>query len=108
MATGISKTKWNGNGSSHGPQNDRSSSNVVITYEGKKPAEDILATTTARTKLLWQPKEDQPANRLYLADNLSVLAALLKDDTVRGKVRLVYIDPPFATKMVFQSRSQSD
>jgi adenine-specific DNA-methyltransferase len=39
---------------------------------------------------------------------LPVLAALAKDPAVRGKVRLIYIDPPYATKSVFQSRNQTD
>ena len=39
---------------------------------------------------------------------MPVLAALAKDPAIRGKVRLVYIDPPYATKSVFQSRNQTD
>jgi adenine-specific DNA-methyltransferase len=37
------------------------------------------------------------AGRLLLGDNLEVLRALSTDPAVRGRVRLVYIDPPFAT-----------
>jgi len=32
----------------------------------------------------------------------------MQDAKVRGKVRLIYIDPPYATQSVFQSRSQVD
>lgn len=39
---------------------------------------------------------------------LPILAALLQDSSVRGQVKLVYIDPPFATGSVFKSRSQDD
>jgi adenine-specific DNA-methyltransferase len=46
-------------------------------------------------------------NRLYYGDNLLILSDLLGDDCVRGKVRLVYIDPPFATQSAFETRSQS-
>src|SRR5207237_10682055 len=48
---------------------------------------------------------EQP-NKLYYGDNLPILASLLHD--YRERVRLIYIDPPYATKSVFQSRSQND
>jgi adenine-specific DNA-methyltransferase len=41
---------------------------------------------------------------LIFADNRGVLAALAKDEAVCGRVRLVYIDPPFSTRSAFQSR----
>ena len=44
-------------------------------------------------------------NRLYAADNLGVLRSLLDDRELCGKVGLVYIDPPFATGSVFESRN---
>lgn len=53
----------------------------------------------------WRRKEK---NRLYYGDNLPILASLLYASSIRGKVRLIYIDPPFATKSVFQSRAQAD
>ena len=33
---------------------------------------------------------------------------LLKDKSVKGKIRLIYIDPPYATNSVFQTRKQQD
>ena len=44
-------------------------------------------------------------NRLYWGDNYPILLHLLNDDSIRGKVRLVYIDPPFSTNSVYESRS---
>lgn len=44
--------------------------------------------------------------RLYHADNLAVLNELLKDNTVRGKVKLIYIDPPYNTGADFETRGQ--
>ncbi|MBN2380520.1 site-specific DNA-methyltransferase [candidate division WOR-3 bacterium] len=41
-------------------------------------------------------------NRLILGDNLQVLKALTEDSEVCGKVRLIYIDPPFATNQTFR------
>jgi adenine-specific DNA-methyltransferase len=78
---------------------------VRLDYAGKRPELEILAAPAAEFETLWQPDPGGMSfNRLYYADNLGVLAALLRDRSVAGKVRLVYIDPPFATQSVFQSR----
>jgi adenine-specific DNA-methyltransferase len=103
MATGISKNKWNGdtlleNGSV------KQEPDVFLSYEGKKPEAMVLTSEPASIQTIWQGGE----NSLYYGDNLPILARILSDDALRGKVRLVYIDPPFATKSVFQSRNQSD
>lgn len=42
--------------------------------------------------------------RLYHADNLDVLHHLVNDDKVCGKVKLVYIDPPYNTGGAFETR----
>ena len=42
--------------------------------------------------------------RLYHADNIDVLNALLQDENVCGKVTLVYIDPPYNTGGAFETR----
>lgn len=44
--------------------------------------------------------------RLYHADNLIVLKNLLLDNSVRGKIKLIYIDPPYNTGADFETRSQ--
>jgi adenine-specific DNA-methyltransferase len=108
MATGVPKTKWSGNNSNLVQVNSlpEQTLDISLSYEGKRAREEILATTPAATQVLWQ--SDKSENRLYYGDNLPILASFLNDDSIRDKVRLVYIDPPFATKSVFQSRSQSD
>jgi len=106
MASGLSKTKWNGNNLQHDDTSNGLSLDVTLSYEGKKPEEAILKTEPAPLQLLWQGT--LPDNRLYYGDNLPVLASLLNDCSIRGKVRLIYIDPPYATKSVFQSRSLND
>lgn len=48
---------------------------------------------------------DAPAaerNFLIRADNVRALTALLASTTIAGRVRLVYIDPPFATRQEFR------
>ncbi|PYK62209.1 MAG: restriction endonuclease subunit M [Verrucomicrobia bacterium] len=111
MATGIPKTKWNSlkpplsepNGTSGGK------TDVCVAYGGKKSERAILETKPAQFRLLWPQKHGvKSLSRLYYGENLGVLASLAADSQVCGKVRLVYIDPPYATKSVFQSRKQAD
>ncbi len=110
MATGIPRTKWQStahrvhiNGLTSG------NTDVHLSYEGKKSEQEILGTPPAKCRQLWPEQNGQATpNRLYYGDNLPILATLLHDPAVRGHVRLVYIDPPYATKSVFQSRSQAD
>lgn len=44
----------------------------------------------------------EPENQLYFGDNFEILSSLL--DTHRGKIDLVYIDPPFFTNRKFTAR----
>lgn len=43
--------------------------------------------------------------RLYWGDNLDVMQFLLSDATVAGKVKLIYIDPPYNTGGAFETRN---
>lgn len=40
-------------------------------------------------------------NRLYEGDNLEVLKALTTEPSIKGNIRLIYIDPPFGTGQDF-------
>jgi adenine-specific DNA-methyltransferase len=106
MATGIPKTQWQS--PTHANGINGGSTDVRLDYEGKKSEREILLTPAANCRQLWPEHSGHEANRLYFGDNLPVLAALAKDPEVCGKVRLIYIDPPYATKSVFQSRNQTD
>lgn len=106
MATGTSKTKWSSNlPPSVLPQD---TADMHLYYEGKRSVQEILTTTPALPRILWSGTEKQETNFLYYGDNLSILASLLREPSIRGHVRLIYIDPPFATNSIFQSRSQND
>ncbi|WP_334731968.1 hypothetical protein [Nostoc sp.] len=88
MATGIPS------------QNSRKSQkqNVIpfrIEYEGKIPIEDILKIPVAKLHRIISIDE-HPRNRLIYGENLRVLSSFLNDDTVAGKVSLIYIDHPYA------------
>ena len=80
-------------------------SEVRLDYFGKKSKEEILAFPSS--KLIAKDNNQPQHNRLIFGDNLSVLAALGKDERVAGKVRLVYIDPPYASQSAFHSRQLS-
>lgn len=105
MATGIPNPNG-GNG--HGGSRLAGSDGIALSYPGKKPATAILATPPARLTCAWPTTSAPAPNALYFGENLSVLAALLREPRVQGKVRLIYIDPPYATRSVFQSRKQAD
>lgn len=82
-------------------------SGLQVTYEGKSTEQAILATLPAEI-VKFEGASDAQAwpNRLCFGDNLPLLAALMRDPTVRGHVTLIYIDPPYATSNVFESRDQ--
>lgn len=80
------------------------SQNFCLDYLGKKPVDIILNTPP----VFYEPDKTYSSgkNRLYHADNLSVLATLMQDKEIAGKIKLVYIDPPFSTDASFESRDQ--
>lgn len=103
MATGIPKTKWDGNEDVE----QQSSSNVVtLSYPGKSSIQQILATSPG--KYVEANKAENSIGRLFFDNNLSVLSHLCSEQSVIGKVKLIYIDPPYATGSVFKSRKQED
>ena len=112
MATGVSKTRWRGQHQGFplaSPSTNGSPVHVI--YEGKADEPTILAGPRARLLRLWPdaaPYGVASDNRLIYGDNLPVQIDLLDDPQVRGKLQVAYIDPPFATGGVFQSRTQSD
>jgi site-specific DNA-methyltransferase (adenine-specific)/adenine-specific DNA-methyltransferase len=80
-----------------------------LVYAGKEREEDIIANTwgvplqAVKTfSLARNASHPEWTNRLIFGDNLQVMKRLLSDEQVKGKVKLVYIDPPFATKQDFQ------
>jgi adenine-specific DNA-methyltransferase len=74
-----------------------------LEYAGKRPAAEILATPLAECEAIWQARQGA-VSRLYFGDNLPVLATLRSESSIAGRVRLIYIDPPYATETVFHSR----
>lgn len=76
-----------------------------LEYDGKKSVNEILTAPPSEYAEHVNYKSGQ--NRLYHDDNLKVLASLNTDPSIAGKIKLVYIDPPFATAAAFESRQQN-
>lgn len=74
-----------------------------IEYDGKKSKEEILNPLDINFSSIFT-KEGDNKNSLYFGDNLKILKGLLKNPNVKGKVKLIYIDPPYASNNIFQSR----
>lgn len=83
-----------------------------LIYAEKGRKEEILSTTKAaplqkvRTFNNGDKFANEWENKLIFGDNLKVLKALADDCDVKGKVKLIYIDPPFATKKDFMKDSE--
>ena len=113
MATGSPKSRWNKKDADTtiSDFSENTLPTISLSYAGKRPEQDILKTAAATPQIVWQgvsQSEEHTSNRLYYGNNLPILASLLQNPTIKGNVRLVYIDPPFATNSIFQSRSQGD
>ena len=84
-----------------------------LIYKGKMPKEAVLRTTPAaplqqiRSFNTDNPFEDNWRNMLIFGDNLLALKALYKDQQgedrfrTKNRIKLIYIDPPFATRQDF-------
>jgi len=105
MATGVPKKRYGVN--NNGDNMRGKASAVVVQYSKKRSASEILETTPANAVLCATgaaSEDPRTSNRLYFGDNLPILATLLREPAIAGHIRLVYIDPPFATETVFHSR----
>lgn len=77
---------------------------VFLTYAGKEDVATVLSQSfnqyDAQTSI-----NGDGVNKFYFGDNLDVLLYLLNNG-YKGRIRLVYIDPPFATTSEFVNRNQ--
>ncbi len=89
-----------------------------LTYKGKTPKEQIIAIGEEPQSIPFQiektfgekQKDNEWQNLLIFGDNFQVLKTLNENkdslivDKVKGKVKLIYIDPPFATADEFSNK----
>ena len=82
---------------------------VRLEYPGKIPEERLWEEVTPaelfpRWRISLDADDRGPGGRLYYGDNLPILRRLGEGSDVAGKVRAIYIDPPFATGRAFSTR----
>lgn len=75
----------------------------LLQWAGKRALESV-EYFPAQEKEFYGDKNEKRLNRLFWGDNLQVLSHLLKE--YRGKIDLVYIDPPFDSKADYVRRVQ--
>ncbi len=73
---------------------------MFITYKNKKTEQEILNNTPkVQLKLVYG---NHLRNKLIHGNNLSILKTLLDDYQLKGKIDLIYIDPPFSTNNCYK------
>lgn len=77
---------------------------ISLIYEGKSSVEEILSKAHSVFSL-FSSVNGGGNNHLYFGDNLNALLYMLENG-YRNRVRLIYIDPPFATSSNFVNRNQ--
>lgn len=76
---------------------------VNLNYKNKNSKEEILKRNLTVDFLSdWEQSE----NKLIQGDNLFILNTLIKNQNLKSKIDLVYIDPPFATNKNFKIGNQ--
>ena len=75
----------------------------MLRWKGKRPFESTQYYP-AQLKETYGDEVDNWRNKLYWGDNLQVMSHLLK--TYRGKITLIYIDPPFDSKADYKKTIQ--
>lgn len=73
----------------------------MLHWKGKRPFESTQFYP-AQLKEIHGEEVDNWFNRIYWGDNLQVMSHLLKE--FRGKINLIYIDPPFDSKADYKKR----
>ena len=75
----------------------------MLRWKGKRPFESTQYYP-AQLKETYGEEVDNWRNKIYWGDNLQVMSHLLK--TYRGKINLIYIDPPFDSKAEYKKTIQ--
>lgn len=69
-----------------------------LEYEGKKELSEFYNEIPS---IKIGRKKKEKTNKLFYGENLTILKSLIEDFNLKGKIDLIYIDPPFATNNIF-------
>lgn len=83
-----------------------------LSYPGKVNEQEIINSPPNLRLAIKNPVLSKNSNRLFIGDNFEILKILCQDRNTKGKVDLIYIDPPFGTGQNFvgydENQSYSD
>ena len=77
---------------------------ISLSYEGKEAVESVL-NYEGKNFDIQLPINGNGKNLFFFGDNIDALAYMLKRG-YKNKIKLIYIDPPFATASNFVNRKQ--
>ena len=106
MATGVTSNNWTKDTHIITDEIFSGDYKYELNYEGKTSENEIINSKAKNEyELIVGGNHD---NELFYGDNLDVMSYLIHQKHLKGKVKLVYIDPPYGTNSIFQSRHQKD
>jgi DNA modification methylase len=73
-----------------------------LRWTGKRPYTSTQYYPAQLKEVYGQPDEDGWMNKIFWGDNLQVMSHMLKE--FRGKIKLIYIDPPFDSKADYKKK----
>ena len=73
-----------------------------LRWTGKRPYKSTQYYPAQLKEVYGEPDENGWLNKIFWGDNLQVMSHLLKE--FRGKIDLIYIDPPFDSKAEYKKR----
>jgi len=106
MATGVTSNNWTKYTHIITDEVFSGDYKYELNYEGKTSENEIINSKAKNEYELLVGGDHE--NELYFGDNLDVMSYLIHNRHLKGKVKLVYIDPPYGTNSIFQSRHQKD
>lgn len=79
---------------------------MKLVYKHKRTEQEIFESIKAATLNIDKPDNMLTNNLLIKGENIQVMQSLLQTYDFRGKIDLVYIDPPFSTDTIFRNGSE--
>lgn len=75
-----------------------------LRWTGKRPYTSTQFFPAQLKETYGKPDENGWINKIFWGDNLQVMSHLLKE--FRGKIKMIYIDPPFDSKADYKKKIQ--